>query len=208
MSTIVVVRKNGLAAIGADTLAKDGYTMQRAALVANHSKIVRVADSFVAYTGSGAWGSVLPDYFATRKRPPRLDGVAANSRTDTRMHPGLKRRYGMNPNDGERDQFETSRLTLLIANRHGAFGVYSDRSVLDVATFYAFGAGYRLALGAMHVAYPRLDDPADIARLGVEAAAEFDEDTALPAEVYSVPLAPDEPTPAPGHNGAGQPFHV
>jgi ATP-dependent protease HslVU (ClpYQ) peptidase subunit len=205
MSTIVVVRKNGRVAIGADTLAKDGYTMQRASLVANHSKIVRVADSFVAYTGSCAWGSVLPHYFATRKRPPRLDSVAGIFQAVTRMHPALKRRYGLNPNDGERDQFETSRLYLLIGNRHGAFGVYADRSVVEFATFYAFGAGYRIALGAMHVAYPREDDPAVIARLGVEAAAEFDEDTALPAEVHSIRLAGAEVTAVTG-NGVAEPF--
>jgi ATP-dependent protease HslVU (ClpYQ) peptidase subunit len=178
-------------AIGADTLAKDGYTMQRAALVANHSKIVRVADSYLAYTGSAAWGAVLPHYFASCKRPPRLDGVPAIFRTFTRMHPVLKQRYGLNPNDGEKDQFETSRLYVLIANPHGAFGVYADRSVVEFATFYAFGAGYRVALGAMHVAYPRVDDPAEIARLGVDAAAEFDEDTALPAEVHAVRVAGD-----------------
>ncbi|HJZ89730.1 MAG TPA: hypothetical protein VKE40_02585 [Gemmataceae bacterium] len=188
MSTIVIVRKSGHVAVGADTLAKDGYTMQRASLVANHSKIVRVGDSFVAYTGSGAWGSVLPHYFATRKRPPRLDGIESIFETVVRMHPVLKRRYGMNPSDGERGQFEGSRLSLLIGNRHGAFAVYSDRSIVEFATFYAFGAGFRVALGAMHVAYPRLDDPAEIARLGVEAAAEFDEDTGLPVEVHTVRL--------------------
>ena len=189
MSTIVVVRKNGRVAIGADTLAKDGYTMQRASLVANHSKIVRAAGSLIAYTGSGAWGTVLPRYFSTRKRPPRLDGVDSIFEAVVRMHPVLKRRYGMNPNNGDSNQFESSRLSLLIANESGAFGVYGDRSVIEVATFYAFGAGYRVALGAMHVAYPRLDDPAAIARLGIEAAAEFDEDTGLPAEVHTVRLA-------------------
>jgi ATP-dependent HslUV protease, peptidase subunit HslV len=194
MSTIVIVRKNGRVAVGADTLAKDGYTMQRASLVANHSKIVRVADSLIAYTGSAAWGSVLPHYFATRKRPPRLDGIDGIFRTVTRMHPILKRKYGMNPNDGDKGQFETSRLSLLIGNRHGAFAVYPDRSVDEFSTFYAFGAGFRIALGAMHVAYPHSDDPAEIARLGVEAAAEFDEDTGLPVEVHTVRLGTCEST--------------
>jgi ATP-dependent HslUV protease subunit HslV len=188
MSTIVVVRKNGRVAIGADTLAKDGYTMQRASLVANHSKIVRVADSFLAYTGSGAWGSVLPHYFDSCKRPPRLDTVAGIFQTVTRMHPVLKRRYGVNAYDSEKD-FETSRLNLLIANPHGAFGVYGQRSVAEFTTFYAFGAGSHFALGAMHVAFQLIDDPAEIARLGVEAASEFDEDTALPSEVHTIRMA-------------------
>lgn len=193
MSTIVVVRKNGRAAIAADTLAKDGYTMQRASLVTNHSKIVRVADSWIGYTGSSAWGAVLPCYFSSCKHAVRLDSVESIFETMTRMHPVLKTRYGMNPNSGENNQFETSRLSLLIANRHGCFAVYGDRSVTEFSTFYSFGAGFRVALGAMHVAYSRLDDAEEIARLGIEAAAEFDEDTALPAEVHGVELSIGEP---------------
>ena len=188
MSTIVVVRKNGRVAIGADTLAKDGYTMQRASLVANHSKITRFEDSWIAYTGSGAWGTVLSSYFRKPKHVVRFDSVESIFETINRMHPVLKSHYGMNPNNGENNQFETSRLSLLIANPHGCFGVYGDRSVTEFSTYYSFGAGYRLALGALHVAYPRSDDPEEIARLGIEAAAEFDEDTALPAEVYGVEL--------------------
>jgi ATP-dependent protease HslVU (ClpYQ) peptidase subunit len=188
MSTIVVVRKNGRVAIGADTLAKDSYTLQRASLIANHSKIIRVGGTFIGYTGSGAWGMVLSRYFSTCKRPPRFDSVDSIFETFVRMHPLLKRRYALNANNGENSQFESSRLSLLIANQYGAFGVYGDRSVDEFATFYAFGAGYRVALGAMYVAYPRLDDPAAIARLAIEAAAEFDEDTGLPAEVHTVQI--------------------
>jgi ATP-dependent protease HslVU (ClpYQ) peptidase subunit len=194
MSTIVVVRKNGRVAIGADTLAKDGYTMQRAALVANHTKIVHFDDTWIAYTGSGGWGTVLPSYFRKPKHVVRFDSVETIFETITRMHSVLKSNYGLNPNNGENNQFETSRLSLLIANRHGCFGVYGDRSVTEFSTFYSFGAGYRLALGAMHVAYPRFDDAEKIARLGIEAAAEFDEDTALPAEVHGVELSASEPS--------------
>ena len=64
-------------------------------------------------------------------------------------------------------------MDVLIANRHGIFGVGADRAVQEFAKFYAFGYGCEYALGAMFAAY---EDPArsaeDVARLGVEAAAE------------------------------------
>lgn len=204
MSTIVIVRKNGAVAIGGDTLWKDGSTMQRATLIANHSKILRVGDSFIGFTGSGTWAPVLERYFARLKRQPRLGSVSEIFETVLRMRPVLKDRYGMNPRDGENDNFESSRHCLLIANPRGIFGVYPDRSISEISTFYAFGSGYRLALGALHVAYRSLERPEDIARAGVEAAAEFDEDTGLPVEVFRVELLPAGAPAEPARNGRGR----
>jgi ATP-dependent protease HslVU (ClpYQ) peptidase subunit len=184
MTTIVVVRKNGAVALAADTLWKYGSTMLRVGLFANHSKILRVGDSLIASDGSAAWGNVLARYFARLKRPPDLSGVEAIFETVLRMHPVLKRRYGLIPDDEDRDG-----LGLLVANRHGAFTVSPDRAVLEVAQFCAHGAGYQYALGAMHAAYRSAERPEDIARAGVEAAAEFDEHTGLPVEVFRVELS-------------------
>ncbi len=162
--------------------------MQRASSLANPSKILHVGDTYIAFTGSGAWGQVLKRYFAKLKEPPDLTSEHAIFEAVLRMHPVLKKRYGVNPNDGDRDAFESSRFCMLLANPGGAFAVYPDRSVSEFATFYAFGAGCEYALGAMHVAYSLMDQPEDIARIGVEAAAEFDEDTELPVETYRVEL--------------------
>ena len=63
MSTIVVARKNGTVTIGADTLTKHGYTRQHAYLIANHSKLLKVGESFVAITGDASLNLVLADYF-------------------------------------------------------------------------------------------------------------------------------------------------
>src|SRR5262249_52289817 len=93
----------------------------------------------------------------------------------------------------EHDDFESSQFCLLVANGRGIFGIYPDRSVTEFSTFYAFGSGYRFALGAMHAAYGSAARPEDVARVGVEAAAEFDEDTGLPAEVVRVELIPGPP---------------
>ena len=47
MTTIAVVRKNGCAAIAADTLTKWGAGKESAACVASNSKIVRVGDNWL-----------------------------------------------------------------------------------------------------------------------------------------------------------------
>ena len=198
MSTIVIVRKNGAVAIGADTLWKDGSTMVRATHVVNHSKILRVGDSLVAYTGTGAWESVLGRYFGRLKRPPDMTSVPKLFEVILRMRPVLKERYGVNSGDGSGD-FDSSQFQLLVANPGGVFAVYHDRAVSEFSTFCAFGSGYQFALGAMHEAYRTMERPEDIARAGLEAAAEFDEDTGLPAEVFRIELAQpaSEPGPSP-----------
>ncbi|MBY0228501.1 MAG: hypothetical protein K2W96_04395 [Gemmataceae bacterium] len=190
MSTVAIVRKNGLVALAADTLWKDGSTMQRASRLVHASKILQVGPSLVGFTGSSAWGDVLRRYFSKLDPLPPLDSSAAIFEAVLALHPVLKREYGMNPEDGDDDQFQSSRFSLLVASPGGAFAVYGDRSVAEFSTFWAFGSGFRYALGAMHAAYPVLDRAEDIARIGVEAAAEFDEDTGLPAEVRTVALQP------------------
>ena len=188
MTTIVIVRKNGAAAIGADTLWKDGSTMARATRIANHSKILRVGDSLVAFTGTLAWQSVIGRYFGRLKRPPDLSSVPKLFEAVLRMRPVLRDRYGLNSGGGSGD-FDSSQFQLLVANPGGAFAVYHDRAIQEFATFYSIGSGCEFALGAMHEAYRTMERPEDIARAGIEAAAEFDEDTGLPAEIFRVELS-------------------
>ena len=66
MTTIAVVRKNGYAAIAADTLTKWGTGKESAAYVANHTKIVRVGESHIAGSGTSTFKLILRDYFARR----------------------------------------------------------------------------------------------------------------------------------------------
>ena len=52
MTTIAVVRKNGIAAIAADTMTKWGTGKESAAYIANNDKIVRAGDSYLGAAGS------------------------------------------------------------------------------------------------------------------------------------------------------------
>ncbi len=188
MSTIVVVKKSGYAAIGADTLTKFGYTNERADYVENNSKIIIVGASYIATAGHASIDLVLTSYFTKLKSKPRFDSTQSIFETARRLHQSLKEDYFLNPHEDDDDEFESSQFSWLIANPHGIFGIYRLRSVQEYAKFYSFGTGYRLALGAMHAVYDHTDSAEEIARTGLLAAAEFDDSTGLPIEVYTVRL--------------------
>ena len=188
MSTIVVTKMNGVVAIGADTLTKHGYTKQHASLIANHTKITRIGESYLAATGDASWILVLSHYLARRKGVPRLDSPAAIFDFARSFHKELKEDYFLNPREDEKDSFESSQLDCLIANPAGIFGLYSLRSVDEFTKFYAFGAECRFALGAMHAAHPGAKSAEDLARAGLEAAAEFDDETGAPFELHAFKL--------------------
>lgn len=181
MTTLAVVRKNGQFAIAADTLTKWGGTKESAAYVANHEKIFQVGDSYLAITGSTTFKLILCEYFAQLETAPRLDSVPSIFRTWQELHAAMKERYFLNATEDKEDDLETSRMYVLIANPHGIFGVAPHRAVQEFSKFYAYGAGADYALGALYAAYdqPKLNAEA-LARLAVEAAAEFDDSTADP----------------------------
>jgi ATP-dependent HslUV protease, peptidase subunit HslV len=189
MSTIVVAKKGGQAAIGADTLACLGTTKESAAYVANHSKIIPVGDSYLAVVGHASWPLVLSSYFARQKEPPSLESALAIFEAARELHKALKEEYFLNPGEKSEDEFESSQFDCLIANRSGIFGLYALRSVQEYNKFYAFGSGYGFALGAMHAVYDRASSAEAVVRAGLEASVEFDGPTGLPIEIRSVDLS-------------------
>ncbi|MHB1421250.1 MAG: hypothetical protein ACYCX4_17010 [Bacillota bacterium] len=50
----------------------------------------------------------------------------------------------------------------------------------------AYGSGYRFAMGALKVAYEQNLPAEEVARLALEAAAEFDDSTGAPFEIYKI----------------------
>jgi ATP-dependent protease HslVU (ClpYQ) peptidase subunit len=189
MTTIAVVRKGGYAAIAADTLTKWGTGKESAAYVANNTKIVRVGDTFIAGSGTSTFKLILRDYFAQRGVPARFDSAINLFKTWQAFHAALKERYFLVAVGDKDDTIESSKFDVLIANPHGIFGVGAHRTVQEYRKFYAIGTGTDLALGAMYGVYdnPRLSAE-QVARLAVEAAAEFDDATGLPVVSHAVKL--------------------
>jgi ATP-dependent protease HslVU (ClpYQ) peptidase subunit len=189
MTTVTVVRKDGRVAIAADTLTKWGSGKESADYVVNHEKIIRVADSYIAITGSATMKLILADYFASLDEVPALDSVAAIFRVWNQMHGVLKEQYYLQTGEDKDEDLESSRMDVLIANPHGIFGVAAHRTVQAFSRFYAYGSGSSYALGAMFAGYrARALDAEAIARLGVAAAAEFHDESGLPVQSYSMDL--------------------
>jgi ATP-dependent protease HslVU (ClpYQ) peptidase subunit len=189
MTTIAVVRKNGYAAIAADTLTKWGSGKESAAYVANSSKIVKVGDSYIAGSGTSTFKLILRDHFAQRGVPARFDSAINLFKTWQAFHAALKERYYLVTVGEKDDTLESSKFDVLIANPHGIFGVGAHRTVQEYRKFYAIGSGTDLALGAMYAAYDNSRLSAEqVARLAIEAAAEFDDATGLPVVSHAVKL--------------------
>ena len=189
MTTVTVVRKDGIAAIAADTLIKWGSAKESASYIANHEKILRVGDSFLAVTGYATFKNILQDYFDHAPEEIRLDTPATIFRTWNRLHRFLKERYYLMPEEDKEDALESSRMDTLIANAHGIYGVAAHRTVQEFSKFYAYGSGADYALGAMFSVYANAGFTAEqIARHGVEAAAEFDDATSTPITSYTIRL--------------------
>ena len=187
MTTLAVVRKNGQFAIAADTLTKWGSTKESSAYVTNHEKIFKVGDSFLGITGTTTFKLILTEYFSQLETPPKFDSVPSIFRTWQELHVVMKERYFLNAHEDKEDDLETSRMYVLIANTHGIFGVAPHRTVQEFSKFYAYGAGAEYAMGALYATYdqPKLNAEA-LARLAVEAAAEFDDSTGGPISSHLI----------------------
>ena len=189
MTTIAVVRKNGHAAIAADTMTKWGTGKETAEYIINHSKILKVGGSYIGVTGSATFKTILQDYFGRPRVYARFDTPFEIFKTWQKLHAALKRDYYLVTGHSEEDVLESTRMDALIVNARGIFGVAAHRTVQEFSKFYAFGSGGDFAMGSMHSTYsePRRSAE-DIARVAIEAAAEFDDSTGVPVTSFAVKL--------------------
>ena len=188
MTTLVAVKKNGMAAIAADSLTTFGDTRLGRQYKGEHDKILEINGSFIGLCGSSAHPLVISSLL------PKLEDARLGSRMEVyetfrRLHPILKEQGYLNPKEDEDDPYESSQITALIVNNTGIYGVYSYREVFDYDRFWGIGSGRNFALGAMFAAYDRCRTAADVAKLGVEAGAEFDTATQGPIVLHTVKLA-------------------
>jgi ATP-dependent HslUV protease subunit HslV len=187
MTTIVVVRKGATAVIAADSLTTFGTTRLAPAYDRYPEKITAYGDSFLGVAGSAAHQLVLENVLA---RTAGLDfhGKAAIYDSFRKLHPILKDEAFLNPKEEEDDPYESSQMTVMLANPSGIFGVYSMREVFEFDRFWSIGSGRDFALGAMFTIYPRTRAASAIAQAGVLAGAEFDTGTAAPITLHQVKL--------------------
>jgi ATP-dependent protease HslVU (ClpYQ) peptidase subunit len=188
MSTIVVVKKGRRACIAADSLTSFGETRQSADYDAFSDKIQAFGDTYIGIVGSAAHSVVLESVMGRKDFDAQFDSRAHIFETFLRLHRTLKKHYYLNPKDDDEDPYESTHIDALVANSRGIFGVYSLREVYEYQRFWAIGSGADFALGAMFAAYDQYEKPQDIARIGIEAGAEFNSATALPMTLRRINL--------------------
>lgn len=190
MSTVVVARKGGQIAIASDSLVTFGETRLPHGYEAN-AKMFEVAGTRVGAVGTTAHMPVLRQALAALPAEElRLDSRDAIFETFRRLHPLLKERFFLNTREGDSDPYESSQFSILVANRHGIFGVESYREVFEFERFWAIGSGRRFALGGMFAAYERAKSAREVAEAGVRAGCEFDTSSAGPVRVHTIKLKP------------------
>lgn len=189
MTTLVAVRKGDRIAIAADTQSTFGDTRLGHRHDARPEKIFASHDSFFGICGAAAHDLVLQSVLH-KTRALDFSSRATIFESFRKLHPKLKEDFFLKTEEEEDDPYESSQMTVLIANAHGIFGVYSMREVYEYRHFWAIGSGRDFAVGAMAAVYDRPElDAAAIARIGVETGCEFDVSSSLPLTLHVVELA-------------------
>jgi ATP-dependent protease HslVU (ClpYQ) peptidase subunit len=188
MSTLVIVRKKGVACLGADSLTSFGTRKQLGHYKADPDKVFRVGDSYFGVIGSPAHRLVLESALSARDNIPALASRREIFECFRALHPRLKDEYYLNPKEDDKDPYESSQIDALIVNKHGTFGLMCLREVFEYARFWSIGSGSSYALGAMHAAYELETSAEQVAEIGLKAAMEFDDGTAAPISLRTVKL--------------------
>ena len=192
MTTVVVVRKAGQVAIGADTLVTFGDT-RLAHRFEDNSKIFQVeTDSGTSYIGMAGTVAHFPVLRKAMGSMPReLLKLASKDEvfdTFTKLHPYLKENFFLQTKEEDSDPYESSQFSVVIANATGIYGLYSYREVFEFKEFWGIGSGRSFALGAMNAMYGKAKSAREIAEAGIVAGCEFDRNSAGPSDLYTVKI--------------------
>jgi ATP-dependent protease HslVU (ClpYQ) peptidase subunit len=188
VSTIVAVKKNGLAVIGADTQFNRGSLIVQSKYQKNHKKIIRFKDSYLGIIGSSAHHNVMESVLSKYRKDICFNSVKGIFETFLWLHPKLKEEYFVNTSEEKEQEYESNQLHILLVNPCGIFDVMSYREVTEFSRFWSIGTGDEYALGAMYAIYDKLDDPRQIAKTGISAACEFNQNSGLPLICHTVRL--------------------
>lgn len=188
MSSIVAVKKNGLAVIGADTQFNRGGMIVQSRYQKNHKKVIRFKDSYLGIIGSSAHHNVMESVLSKYRSDICFNSVKDIFETFLWLHPKLKDEYFVNTSEEKEQEYESNQLHILLVNPQGIFDIQSYREVTEFSRFWSIGTGDEYALGAMYAMYDKLVDPRRIAKIGLSAACEFDESSGLPLLCHTVKL--------------------
>lgn len=187
MTTVVAVKKGKRLCLASDSLSTFGSRKEESGKQTHGTgKFIQVGPNFIGMSGDHCWDLVLEHYFSKKKIVSAWKSAEQIFELVNEMHKDLKQTYSLTVPQLSFLPLESSELQILIMNPQGIFEVEYSRMVRQYTKYSAIGTGEDYALGAMSAVYDRLTDPEEIARVGVEAAAQFDRKTALPLYVHSI----------------------
>ena len=187
MTTLVAVRKNDEIAIAADSLTTFGDTRLSAQYDRSSEKIIHYKGTYIGLCGSAAHQLVFQSLL-TKHSDLDFSDKAAIFETFRKLHPILKEQHFLNPKEEEDDPYESSQMTVMVANPTGIYAVYSMREVFEFDRFWAIGSGRDFALGAMFTVFDKSKSAVAVAQAGIAAGAEFDTGTSTPVTLHEVRL--------------------
>lgn len=192
MTTVVVVKKKNEVVVACDTLVTFGDTKLSHRFEAN-SKIFKLSavsgETYVATAGTVAHFPALRK--ALLALPPeelRLHSKDDVYDTFLKLHPVLKDKFFLQTKEEDNDPYESMQFSVLVANSAGIFGLYSYREVFEFKEFWGIGSGRSFALGAMNAVYDKAKTAEEVATAGITAGTQFDKNSSLPMELYTVKL--------------------
>jgi len=188
MSSIVVVKKARKAVIAADSLTTFGRTKFGKKYQRNPEKIHKFESSYIGLVGDAAHSNVFENIIDRFSKELRFDSRKHIFETYLNLHQILKDKFHLNPDAAEDVAYQSRQIDALIANENGIFGIFEFREVHEFEKFWAIGSGKPYALGAMYAVYDQLDDPEEVAKVGISASCEFDNACELPMSLYSLNL--------------------
>lgn len=180
MSVVVAVKKKAQIAIASDTQANFGNMKVSAQHLVNHKKICAVADSFLGIVGWQAIGQVVEHLIHMKPEIFHLNSRMEIFDTLLELQGLLKEEYFIETEEDKEQPVESNQITALVVNRNGIFEIDTYREVQEFNDYTAIGSGNKYALGAMHAMYDLDFNAAEIAKAGVQAAAEYDDGCSLP----------------------------
>ena len=190
MSIVVVVKKGKEIAIASDTLTSQNTRKFSAKYKTNSKKFFEYNGTYIGSVGQTMSKIMLNHALNNQEHTINFNGFDNIYSSMLELHKLLKDKYYLVPGSKKLEQtVEATKLNLLIANKSGIYKVSPDRHIAELSKFWAIGSGSSYALGAMHNAYNKKKYSAkDIAKIGVEAACEFDKSCALPMDLETIKL--------------------
>ncbi len=194
MTTVTVVKKNGMVAMASDSLVTFGDTRLSHRFEANEKIFTVPAVGGPCLVGTAGTVAHFPALRKALMALPKGE-MKLHSKDDVydtflKLHPILKDQFFLQTKEEDADPYESMQFSVLLANSAGLFGLYSYREVFEFKEFWGVGSGRSFALGAMQAVFEKTKTAKEIAEIGIVAGCEFDKNSAPPVVCHTIRLKP------------------